>query len=123
MHLLLPLALALAAAPPPLTLDDALAEASGRSADLELSRTQAAQAGVDRFASYAGVLPRLDLTASFGHDFVGARSAVEVFPTRLDAAGQLVFQQQVVAIPSTDNPDYAIGLTLQLPLFDGGRSW
>ncbi|HEX7487928.1 MAG TPA: hypothetical protein VF341_03435, partial [Anaeromyxobacteraceae bacterium] len=81
MHLLLPLALALAAAPPPLTLDDALAEASGRSADLELSRTQAAQAGVERFASYAGVLPRLDLSASFGHDFVGARSAVEVFPT------------------------------------------
>ncbi len=124
MHLLLPLALALAAAPPPLTLDDALAEASGGSADLELSRTQAAQASVERFASYAGVLPRLDLTASFGHDFGGAGSAVLTFPTRLDpVTGLPVFEQRAVAIPSTDNPDYALGLALQLPLFDGGRSW
>ena len=76
------------------------------------------------FASYAGVLPRLDLTASFGHDFVGARSAVTAFPTRLDpASGVPVFEQRVVPLPSTDNANYALGLTLQLPLFDGGRSW
>jgi outer membrane protein len=121
----LSLALAAGAAlPPALTLDDALAEAARASGDLELARTQALAAGADVYGSYAGVLPRLDLSAGFGHDFVGARSSVAAFPTRIDpATGQPVFEQRVVAIPPTDNPDYSLGLTLQLPIFDGGRSW
>lgn len=122
MHLLL--ATLLAAAPgAPLTLDEALAEAARKNLDVELSRAQALSAGVDVYGSYAGVLPRLDLAASFGHDFFGARSVVEPVPTGLDASGTPIVQQQVVSIPTTDAADYALGLTLQLPLFDGGRNW
>lgn len=117
-------ATALAAAPLSLTLDEALAEAARVNLDLELSRTQASLAGVDVYGSYAGVLPRLDLTAGFGHDFVGPRNLVTAFPTGVDpASGQPVFEQRVVAIPATDNPDYSLALALQLTLFDGARSW
>ena len=122
MHLLL--AALLAAAPgASLTLDDALAEAARKNLDVELSRAQALSAGVDTYASYAGVLPRLDLSASFGHDFSGGRSLVTAFPTGLDATGTPIFEQQAVSIPANDAADYALGLTLQLPLFDGGRNW
>lgn len=127
MHLLVSLAAAAAlgaSEPAALTLDDALAEAARVNLDLELSRTQASLAGVDVYGSYAGVLPRLDLSAAFGHDFVGPRSLVTAFPTGLDpGTGQPVFEQRVVAIPAIDNPDYSLGLSLQLTLFDGARSW
>ncbi len=119
------LAAALAAPPSgPITLDDALAEAARSNTDLRLSRAQSETAGVEVYASYAGVLPRLDLNAFFGRDFVGPRSTVAAFPTGIDpGTGQPIFQQQVVAIPASDNPDYSLGLTLSLPIFDGGRNW
>lgn len=116
-------ALLAAAPPPPLTLDEALAEGARKNLDLELSRAQALSAGVDVYGAYAGVLPRLDLSARFGHEYLGEQSIVTAFPTSLDASGRPIFQQQVVSIPATDAPDYALGLTLQLPLYDGGRNW
>src|SRR6266545_8274651 len=107
-----------------LTLDDALAEAAHANADVVLARANADLAGIDAYASYAGVLPRLDLSATFGHDFAGASSVVTAFPTSVDPnTGLPVFQQAVVSIPPTDNEAYSLGLTLQLPLFDGGRNW
>jgi outer membrane protein len=125
MLVTLSLALLAGASPPPaLTLDDALTEAARANADVELARTQSLAAGTDVYGSYAGVLPRLDLSAAFGHDFVGARNTVAAFPTSIDpSTGQPIFQQSVVAIPPSDNADYSLGLTLQLPIFDGGRSW
>jgi outer membrane protein len=129
------LALALAAAQlstAPLTLDDALAEAARANADIGLARASAELSGVDTYASYAGVLPRLDLSASFGHQFSGASSTVTAFPVvdpttglpSVDpATGLPVFQQRVVPIPAFDNPAYSLGASLQLPLFDGARSW
>jgi len=129
MHLLSSLALALsaAAAGAPITLDDALAEAARANADVKLAQAQSALSGVDTYASYAGVLPRLDLSAAFGRDFIGARRSVNVVPTiGIDpstGAPTLAFSQAVVETPSSTFADYALGLTLQLPLFDGGRSW
>ncbi len=126
MHALLIAAL-LSQVPPPrgaLTLDDALTEAARANADLKLARAQADLAGVDVYASYAGVLPRLDLSASFGRDFIGTRRTVTTFPTGVDpTSGQLIFEQQAVNIPATDTESYNLGLTLQLPIFDGGRNW
>lgn len=124
LHALLSLALATQAGQAPLTLDDALAEATRANADVKLARASAELSGVDVYGSYAGVLPRLDLNAAFGRDLVGARSIVTAFPTSIDPnTGQPVFEQRQVSIPATDNPDYSIGLTLQLPLFDGARNW
>lgn len=119
--LLLPAAPALAA---PLTLDEALAEAARANPDLLVARAQADSAGVDRSASWAGVLPRLDLTAAFGRDFIGAQRRVSTVPVGIDpATGATLFQQIAVTTPAADFADYSLGLTLQLPLFDGARSW
>ena len=67
--LLLPLALAAAEAPP-ITLDEALATAAKSNVDLKISGTDRALAGVDEYASWAGVLPRLDLGAYFGEALI-----------------------------------------------------
>src|SRR5919206_5271572 len=101
--LLLSLAL-LAAAPSPLTLDEALAEAARGNADVQLARASADLAGVDVYASYAGVLPRLDLSAAFGHDFTGAGTLVTTvpvldrngIPTVDPSTGLPVFRQEIV---------------------------
>lgn len=110
-----------------LTLDDALALAAKVGGDVQLSRLQLEAAQVDRFASYAGVLPRLDLNLGFQRSFMGALSSVNTVPSiALDrATGQidLSFQQQVVQVPATSFPNYSLGLTLQQPLFDGRRNW
>lgn len=102
---LLPVLAALAVAAPAaeptgttrLTLDEALGEASRANPDLLLARNQVQLAGVDVYASWSGVLPRLDLTGAFGRD---------LYPS-----------------PVNDIGDHSLALTLQLPLFDGARSW
>jgi outer membrane protein len=126
--------LAALSAAAPITLDEALAEAARANADIALARASADLGGVDAYASYAGVLPRLDLSAAFGHQFTGASTQVTAFPQFtigpngvpvpvLDQDLKPVFAQSAVAIPATDNEAYTLGLTLQLPLFDGARSW
>jgi outer membrane protein len=113
--------------PAPITLDEALDEAARANSDLLLTRADADRAATDTYASYAGVLPRLDLNASFGHDFAGAQRIVTTLPTPVvNTSGQitgLTFSQQIVSLPATDNADYLLGLAFDLPLFDGLRSW
>lgn len=119
-----------------LTLDDALAIAGKAGGDVQLSRLQLESAQVDRFASYAGVLPRLDLSLGFQRSFMGAQSSIFTVPsialdpaTRLPvydpASGRLdlSFRQEVVELPATSFPDYSLKLVLLQPLFDGRRSW
>jgi outer membrane protein len=110
---LLAAALLLAAATPsraaPITLDDALAEAARGSADLAIARADAASAGADRAAAVSGVLPRLDLSASFGHTFVGERTGAEAFVDPIT--------NQVVGRAS-DSEAYTAGLQLTQTIFD-----
>ena len=55
----------------PITLDEALAMAGRQSHDLVIARADADLAGADTLSAYGGVLPRLDLSASTGHQFFG----------------------------------------------------
>lgn len=109
------LALALAAAPArpatPLTLDDALALATRRSADLALARADLEVAAAERTSSLAGVLPRLDLSASFGHDFAGASDE----PRFVLQGGVPI---PVGETPAADQESYSAALRLSQPLFD-----
>lgn len=104
------LAAAALAAPAPLTLDEALAEAARRSPDLRIARADRDAALGDRTVAWSNVLPRLDLTASFGRLWVGESSTT-------------VTPGLVVTIPATSQESYAAGLRLEQPLFDGLRSW
>jgi len=95
----------------PLTLDEALAVAARASADLAIARADAESAAADWITSTSFVLPRLDLSASFGHDFVGPSSDVRLVvqngvPTRVDET------------PATDEQAYAAGLRLTQTVFD-----
>ncbi len=110
-----------------LTLDEALGIAAHANADLALARTQRDAAGVDLYESYKGLLPRLDLTASFGRTFLGAQRSVNVVPTLVKdpVTGDysLGYQRQDVFTPESNFPDYQLGLVLRQPLFDGLSSW
>jgi outer membrane protein TolC len=99
-----------AAAEPPLTLDDALAAAARASPDLALARADAESAAADPISSTAAVLPRLDLQASFGHDFTGAT------PSRL-----VVLGGSSVELPgssATNQESDALTLSFRQTLFD-----
>jgi outer membrane protein TolC len=126
-------ALLLAAAPAvgeePLTLDAALALAARQSHDLALSRADASSADADATAAFAGVLPRLDLTASAGRQFTGDTSDVQLVPVFDPVTGLPVvdpatglprYEQQVVTQPSRSYEAYSLSLTLTQPLVDLG---
>jgi outer membrane protein TolC len=100
-----------AAASAPLTLDDALAVAARDSAELALARADAERAAAEGTFAVGGVLPRLDLTTSFGHDFAGPSGEPRFV---LDAAGPLLLEQT----PAFDQEAYALTLRLSQPLFD-----
>ncbi|HET8540242.1 MAG TPA: TolC family protein, partial [Anaeromyxobacter sp.] len=114
------LAAALAALAPPraaraeasLTLDDALALAARESPDLAAARADAASAGAEYTAGVGGVLPRLDLSTAFGHDFIG-----ESRTPRL-VVGDDGIATFVSETPATDQAAYAVQVRLAQPLFD-----
>jgi outer membrane protein len=98
------LAAALAAsapAGPPLTLDDALAEAARANHDLRIARVERDRARTDVYGSYSGVLPRLDLSAGFGRSFFGAQEG----------------------LAAQEEGNHQLALVLRQPIFDGFASW
>lgn len=109
--LALALAPALALARPPVTLDEALALAAEGSPDLAIARADADSAAADRASSLGAVLPRLDLSASLGHDFTGPTG-----PRTLSLGGVAPFP--VSAAPASDREDYSLSLQLSQPVFD-----
>ncbi|MGI5863876.1 MAG: TolC family protein [Myxococcales bacterium] len=111
----------------PLSLDDALAGAARNNPDLQLARLQGESADAQATASWAGVLPRLDLTAGFGRIHYGAQERVVTAPAigtePATGAPTLTFEQNPVETPAREFANYSLGLQLQQPLFDGFRSW
>ncbi len=102
------LALLAAAAPAraagPLTLDDALALAARRNADLLAARADVESARADAASARAALLPRLDLSGAAGHQFLGAAGG---------SASLTGFEQ-----PALDAPAYTLGLQATQPLLD-----
>src|ERR1700694_882973 len=102
----------------PLTLDDALAMAAKRNAELAIARSDEQAAAVEARASYQGVLPRLDLAGAFGATFEGAQQQVNVVPS-----GAPPPAPQFVRIPVTINANdfgaYQLGLNFNWTFFDG----
>lgn len=126
----LPVLLALALAPggaaaAPLTLDEALSLAAKQNSELLLARLQAEGAGVERYASWAHVLPRLDVSSSFGGSYYGPQERVTTAPVLgFDpdtGAPALTFQQKTVEIEGNGIANFTLGLQLAQPLFDGLR--
>jgi outer membrane protein TolC len=99
-----------ARAEPPLTLDEALAVAARESPDLALARADADSAAADRTSALAGVLPRLDLSSSFGREFAGPTSS------RYAVVGGVLIP--IDAAPATEQKAYAGSLQLSQALFD-----
>ncbi len=119
--LLLPLALSAAGAPP-ITLDEALAAAAQANVDLKIAGTDRALVGVEEYASWAGVLPRLDLSATFGGVYTAP--SVQNIPTiDVSNAPQINYIFSLQEVPANYVEAYSLGLTLKIPLFDGMRNW
>lgn len=95
----------------PLTLDEALALAARANPDLAMARADLGGSEADRTAAVAGLLPRLDLTANFGHTFVGRSSGARSF---IDP----ITQQVKLTGQAFDSEAYSLGLGLSQPLFD-----
>jgi len=105
--LLLPLALA-AADTAPVTLDEALAAAAKANVDLLLSATDRDAAGVEAYASWAGILPRLDVQAVFENNFNSSGQTLTITPVSLSP---VQYEKIIVTTPSN------------IPIFDGFKSW
>jgi outer membrane protein TolC len=104
------LAAPLGAAAAPLTLDEALALAAQQSRDLGIARADARLAGADGLLAWQGVLPRLDLTSSAGHQFFGPSKTL-----RFDSSTSTLLPANG---PATDSAAYSFGLQLTQPLIN-----
>ena len=128
MHAVLfavPLLLA-AAGETPVTLDDALAAAAKANVDLRLAATDRAAAGVEAYAAWAGVLPRLDLSANFGNNYIAPQVqniSIPYIVTNPDGSQTIGYKYSLETIPANDVESYMLGLSLQMPLFDGFQTW
>jgi len=98
------------AQPAPLTLDDALALAARANADLLQARADVDVSRADRMSAHSAVLPRLDLSGSFGRSYSGATG-----PRSIVIGGVV---QDIPAQPSSDDPAYSLGAQLTQTVFD-----
>ncbi|MGC4122610.1 MAG: TolC family protein [Myxococcales bacterium] len=116
---------AAAAEPAPLTLDDALAMAARKNYDLLLAKLQGESAGVDVYASYSNVLPRVDVSASFGGVYYGPQETVTPKATlvRDPVTGDfsLAYEQSTVQTEGKGIGSFGLGVRLTQPIFDGLR--
>ena len=103
-----------------LTLDRALALAAKRNADLLLAGADKEAAAVELRGSYQGLLPRLDLSASFGHQYEGAQQQVTVVPNTSPPPD---FVRALTTYPENDFAQYVLGVNLNWTFFDGLASW
>jgi outer membrane protein TolC len=105
-----------AAAEPPLTLDDALAEAARANPDLGIARADVASAAADVTTAQAGFLPRLDVSVGFGHTYNG--------PQFYGATTNPLDGMPVPGgfLPGSDQESYTASIQLRQPIFDGLRS-
>jgi outer membrane protein TolC len=85
-----------------LTLDEALAVAARASPDLAIARADAESAAAEPVAGAGLLLPRLDLSASSGHDFTGP------------GAGRLVVQGVAIPVGTSAEDRESNGLSLRL---------
>jgi len=123
--LLLPLALS-AADPSPITLDEALAAAARANLDLKIAGTDRGLAGVDEYASWAGVLPRLDLSASFGNIYTAPsvqNLSIPYIVINPDGSQSISYKYSLQSVPANGVESYSLGLVLTVPIFDGMRNW
>lgn len=122
MHpLLLVLPLALTAADAgPITLDEALAAAARANVDLLLADTDRTAAGVESYASWSGVLPRLDLQAVFENNYTASGQQLTITPVEI---APVRYEKIIVSTPSSDFENYTLVAQLTMPLFDGFKSW
>jgi len=124
--LLLPLALAAADAPP-ITLDEALATAARSNVDLKIAGIDRSLVGVEEFASWAGVLPRLDLSATFGGIYTAPStqniSTIKSLTPNPDGSFAVNYELSLQEIPANYLENYSLGLALSVPIFDGMRNW
>lgn len=104
----------------PLTLDDALAAAAKRNAELTIARLDQEAAATDVRLSYQGVLPRLDLNAAFGRQFQGEQQQVNVVPNETPPPD---FVRIPVTYPANDFGAHQLGVAATWTVFDGLASW
>jgi outer membrane protein TolC len=95
-----------------LTLDEALAIAARENPDLAIAGADVQATAADRLASIAGVLPRLDLSASFGHDFVD-----EAAPRPASIPGLPPLNEDAY-LSAPEGEAYALSLHLRQTVFD-----
>ena len=110
-----------------LTLEDAVHLALRSGANRQLAQLDTEDAQALAWASWAGVLPRLDVDAAFGRSFFGARKSVTTIPQLstdpVTGAPTFTFAQQAVRTPYSSFEAYSLGAQLQLVLFDGFKNW
>jgi outer membrane protein len=114
------------AAQPPITLDEALATAARANVDLQIAGADRALVGVEESASWAGVLPRLDLAASFGSIYTAPsvqNISIPFIVTNPDGSQTLSYMYSLQSVPANFVENYALGLTLKVPIFDGMKNW
>lgn len=119
--------LAVLAAPPPLTLQEATDIALERANDMVQAREDLVLVDTEYLEALSAVLPRLDLEVSAGGVFAGRR----ILESRNPVPAQLPTEfPQVNFGPFRDaqtnnysHPDISLGFTVRQVLFDGGRSW
>jgi len=103
-----------------LTLDRALALAAKRNADVALANLDRDAAAVEVRGSYEGVLPRLDLTASVGHQYQGAQEQAAVVQ---NPAPPPPFIREVTTYGENDFGQYQFALNFNWTFFDGLATW
>ncbi len=77
----------------------------------------------DVLASYSGILPRINLTASSGRVEAGVRETEGDVPVRVDSSGNYIYERRTINQPGYLTDFNRFGINVNQILFDGGEWW
>lgn len=111
-------------AAPPLSLERAVELADAVAADVVTAREDVVLVDAEYLAARAVILPRVDLTATAGGLFLGARQEEDpAFVQFCNDAEALANRELCEPQGASSNPYFTLGLQLTQLVYDGGRWW
>lgn len=123
------LTLLMLAAPPPLTLEQAVELAEAAAADVVTAKEDVVLVDAEYMAARAAILPRVDLQLTAGEAFSGTSIVESRGRTPQDGAIEALIPRINVGpfrdfeVSASSNPQFTLGLQVTQLIYDGGRWW
>jgi outer membrane protein len=107
----------------PLTLEDCIEIALKNNTTLRTTKNNNSSAQKDVLASYSGILPSINASATSGRFRRGESTNQGDVPVGYDSLGRVIYERQTTTQQGFSGTSHDLGVSVDQNIFDGGEWW